>query len=70
MQALVKQNSDGTRIWGYVVFEPRGWRLTETANRPFIFLDETPFESIDSLTGGQASKMGFELVKVDVEVKH
>lgn len=69
MQALIKHDTDGSLIWGFVVFQATGWKLIENKVRPHIFMDEITLADIDSLTGGKATELGFELVTVDVEPK-
>jgi hypothetical protein len=68
MQALIKHDADSTPIWGFVIFEPKGWKIIENKARPFVFTDAITIEDIDSLSGGMATKMGFQLKKISIEV--
>jgi len=69
MQALIKKGTRESPVWGFVLFQPKGWKIKESPEKPFIFTDSITDEYINELTGNQMSNDSYELVSVDVVIK-
>lgn len=69
MQALIKKGTKASPIYGWVRFEPKGWKIVADTMRPYILTDAIRFEDIDSLTNGQTSKENYELVTITLTIQ-
>jgi len=68
MQALIKKGSESNPVWGFVRNSPRGWDIIPNESRPTVFSDLISLTDVDGLSHDSATKQGFVLVKINIQV--
>jgi len=68
MQALIKNGTESNPVWGFIRSSPRGWDIVPNETRPTVFSDAISLSDVDGLFHDSATKQGFVLVKINIQV--